>query len=220
MATLSCPECKMVLPSLDRVAEVCPRCGASLATLSESQDWVPIARVANLAEAGFMADYLAGNDLESDIVQQNEFNAAAGAWQTSFVVQVVPAEAVNARRILTTGEYGEEEGAFSEDWSELKENKESSFLVQAVKLVLVLLVLVGATYFIVEVQRKKPQRNQPGEPETLHEFLNQQPGPWIYQDESGVQSQLYYNAAENRMTLQQDLDGDGVPDYRKTFQTR
>ena len=93
-------------------------------------------------------------------------------------------------------------------------------LVQAVKLVLVLLVLVGATYFIVEIQRKKPQRNQPGEPETLHEFLNQQPGPWIYQDESGTQSQLYYNAAENRMTLQQDLDGDGVFDYRKTFQTR
>ena len=39
-----------------------------------------MARMANLAEAGYMADYLAQEEIATDIAQENDFNAAAGAW--------------------------------------------------------------------------------------------------------------------------------------------
>ena len=44
----------------------------------DSIAWTDIARIANLAEAGFLADELSGLGMEARIQQVNDFNAAAG----------------------------------------------------------------------------------------------------------------------------------------------
>lgn len=217
MTKRQCPECKLSLPASDQVPETCTRCGADLSALHEVQDWMPVARVANLAEAGFMADYLAAREIESDITQENEFNAAAGAWQSLFIVRVIQSEAKSAHAILTTGEYSEEESLPNEGWDDLPTRDGASFSAQAFKLMLLLLIVAGVSYFVVNFQRNKPQQD---EPESFQQFLTRQPGPWIHHDESGVRSELYYNASRDHLILKQDLDGDKVPEYQRTFQTR
>ena len=94
-------------------------CGGQHATLHLSDlqkalDWIPIARVSNLAEAGYLVDFLTDRNIASDITEENEFNAAAGAWYSSFVLRVAEEDADPARSSLASGEYGEEEGALDE----------------------------------------------------------------------------------------------------------
>ena len=220
MATFQCPQCNLMLAETDQLPQVCPGCGADLSEAEKFLDWVPIARVSNLAEAGFLVDLLIDREIESDVTEENEFNAAAGAWYSSFVLRVAQENADPARSFLTAGENGEEEGVLDEQWQQVSTGGLVNSSTQFLKWALLLLVIAGVATVILNDDQKPAQPRQPAAAQSFYEFLAQQPGPWIFENESGVRSQLYFNAFQNRLTIKQDLDGDGTLEYQRTFQAR
>ena len=86
----SCPRCDAVLgndelPIPDRLGqEVSSRSSAS----DDSTEWADIARIANLAEAGFITDELIGLGIDARLHQLDEFNAALDRWSTRYLIRV------------------------------------------------------------------------------------------------------------------------------------
>src|SRR3954468_10652703 len=96
--------------SMTELAVVCPHCGttfdrspnaSSPSTCSDcgppfkhdvTDSWVNVARVANLAEAGFLNDELIGAGIDARIHQLEEFNAVYDRWSAAYLIQV-PEEA-------------------------------------------------------------------------------------------------------------------------------
>jgi hypothetical protein len=94
----------------------CPRCGKSIHEPASavpaagdapefgdrpecgdlSPEWVNVARVVNLAEAGFLSDDLGGLGIDARVVQTDEFSGIGGHWTTSYMIQVPPAAARSA----------------------------------------------------------------------------------------------------------------------------
>ena len=66
---------------------VCPQCGHSPSE-SQAYEWVDVARVSNLAEAGFLSDELNGVGLESRVHQLDEFSAASDRWSSRYLIRV------------------------------------------------------------------------------------------------------------------------------------
>ncbi|MFV2067871.1 MAG: hypothetical protein ACC645_12925 [Pirellulales bacterium] len=83
----------------------CPRCGHDLSAIDAGgglrsqvespeqaeRDWVPVARITGLAEAGFLEDLLQDRQIPSRVRQWDDFSALDGSWSTIYIMQV-PAE--------------------------------------------------------------------------------------------------------------------------------
>ena len=73
--------------SLARGREPCPTCGRVLGP-AESIPWVDVARVANLAEAGFISDELVGLGIDARIHQLDDFSAASHRSSSKYLIRV------------------------------------------------------------------------------------------------------------------------------------
>jgi hypothetical protein len=65
----------------------CPQCGHRVAE-SQTFEWADVARVSNLAEAGFLSDELVGIGIESRVHQLDEFSAASDRWSSQYLIRV------------------------------------------------------------------------------------------------------------------------------------
>jgi hypothetical protein len=84
-----CPHCSRSL-DLTRAHDIptlCPYCGEELHR-EPNDHWTDVARVANLAEAGFLTDELNGFDIEAQIYQLEEFSAITDRWATVYLIRV------------------------------------------------------------------------------------------------------------------------------------
>ena len=220
MATFQCPQCNLVLAEMEQIPQACTRCGADLSGLQEIRDWVPIARTANLAEAGYLADYLADRKIETDVAEENEFNAAAGAWYSSFIVRVAQENAEAARDFMTTGEYSNEEPELDATWQHGGTGGLVDSSGQVLRWLLLLLLVAGGVTMFRSRNQQPAQLDQPADARSFSDFMAQQPGPWVLQDETGVRAELYFNAFHNCFVIKQDLDGDRTLEHQRTFQAR
>jgi len=84
-----CPKCANTVDVACSPARspFCPHCGADVADAAASS-WIDVARVANLAEAGFLTDELLGLDIDAQIYQLEEFSALADRWTTVYLIRV------------------------------------------------------------------------------------------------------------------------------------
>jgi hypothetical protein len=93
----ACPHCARAI-NLGRSHDfptMCPYCGEELR--HESNDrWTDIARVTNLAEAGFLSDELVGLGIDARIYQLEEFSAITDRWASAYLIQVPTAVARDA----------------------------------------------------------------------------------------------------------------------------
>ena len=90
-----CPHCANTLefaPFQD-ARRVCPYCGADTSHDSAPQ-WLDVARVTNLAEAGFLTDELVGLGIDARIYQLEEFSALTDRWATAYLIRV-PSESAH-----------------------------------------------------------------------------------------------------------------------------
>lgn len=91
-----CPECRRGIDDHDSLATgFCPYCRSDLPDAG-SPDWTSVARVANLAEAGFLCDELSTLGIENRLVQSESFSALSGGWSAAYVIQVSPDDATAA----------------------------------------------------------------------------------------------------------------------------
>jgi hypothetical protein len=69
---------------------VCPQCQQPVESVqSESSlEWSNVARLANVAEAGYLASSLQAEGIAARVVELPSYSAAGGAWTNGFVLQV------------------------------------------------------------------------------------------------------------------------------------
>jgi hypothetical protein len=67
--------------------DTCPHCGTEVARNADNS-WIDVARVTNLAEAGFLSDELIGMDIDAQIYQLEEFSALTDRWSTVYLIRV------------------------------------------------------------------------------------------------------------------------------------
>ena len=84
-----CPHCANTIefaPFQD-ARSTCPYCGAD-ASRDSTSPWTDVARVMNLAEAGFLTDELVGMGIDARIHQLEEFSAITDRWATMYLIRV------------------------------------------------------------------------------------------------------------------------------------
>ncbi len=84
-----CPQCesRMEMGETATFHSSCPKCG-EVFDADSTVEWSDVVRVANLAEAGFIADELSGLGIDARIRQIDEFSAARDRWSSQYLIQV------------------------------------------------------------------------------------------------------------------------------------
>ena len=88
-AMYACPHCARAI-NLGRSHDfptICPYCGEELQREPKDR-WTNVARVTNLAEAGFLTDELVGLGIDARIYQLEEFSAVTDRWATVYLIRV------------------------------------------------------------------------------------------------------------------------------------
>lgn len=85
-----CPQCDTAIDVSRSSPEAanCPHCGQRLTNGFGNDTWLSVARVANLAEAGFITDELIGRGIDARVHQLDEFNAATDRWAAQYLIRV------------------------------------------------------------------------------------------------------------------------------------
>ena len=83
-------------PSIRRCCRPAP-CAARFAITDLTENWQAVARVTNLAEAGFLENDLMSCGIESRIFASESFSAVAGRWSVAYLIQVPSHDATAAR---------------------------------------------------------------------------------------------------------------------------
>lgn len=84
-----CPHCD---PSVDLSRSLdpgdsCSECGR-VASKADANQWIDVARVANLAEAGFICDELVGQGVEARVHHLEDFDAASHRQSSWYLIRV------------------------------------------------------------------------------------------------------------------------------------
>jgi hypothetical protein len=182
----------------------------------ETNRWINVARVTNLAEAGFLADELAGEGIIARIYQTEDFSALTDRWMSSYLIQSPPGEASAAaariRRHLAEIESYQEPSA-SGTWGDERPALEPT-LWRPVAVV----VLAGMASFALgqrfaaDRELARPPRNSlSGAITAIGRPLVTEPAPGL------ARHRLYYHWRDEAWYLDTDADSDGRYESRRQF---
>lgn len=227
---LHCPECgRRMTPEQER----CPACRSSiLETMNQTPrtTFVPVARFANAAEAGYFAhELLYHADIESELATQDHFDAVDHRWITQFVLSVPEALAQAAAEALhaLVAENHNDPGDFDDGLDAapaalpLRSSVMSAELGNAdsgvnwVPIILTLAagsaVFFGAKHWQVVAGRAAKAGPPAQRREDLWQHLATPDAPWTQPAGPGHGTrQLWIRPQQLRAELREDTDGDGV----------
>ena len=239
---MTCPSCSHTFHGdLHEPPKHCPECGAKLLR-EASTDWVPVARLADMADSGYFSDILRQHEIEVRVHGVDEFNALLGLWESAYVLQVRPGDAERAAEVVReelesggeeprgkqadplTGPVHDESyfqvpsvGGESHDWLDQRDDSQGAPIWKSVALVL---VAGGLAY---GVGQSTARRNAPEVPEGQRDALWQalsQPGEtFVTEGPPGVRRyRLRYDLPSDQIHMDEDIDGDGRYDRRQVFE--
>jgi len=206
-ATDLCPECAR--PTDDGIAhrggESCPHCGTPLVR-DEPVRWVNVARVTNLAEAGFLVDELAGEGIDARIFQSEDFSALTDRWLVSYLIQSPPdgaqAAAAHIRRHLAEME-SYQEPASTGAWPD-----ERPAFDPLVWRPVALVVLAGMASFVLG-QRFAADRDSKPPRNSLSRAVSAIGRPLVTEPAARLpRHRLYFHPRDGAWYLETDADGD------------
>jgi hypothetical protein len=197
---------------------VCCYCGAELDC--DDGRWTNVARVANLAEAGFLVDELSGDGIDARIYQADDFNALTDRWSVSYLIQASPREAPQvAARIR---QHLAEMEARSADMEEShRSNEDCSSIDPIIWRPLALAVLAGMASFALGQRfghdrgelRPPPRNSLAGAVTAIGRPLVTEPAPGV------PRHRLTYQWRDESWMLDTDIDGDGIYESHQRFQS-
>ncbi len=215
-ATDLCPECARPTDegNARRRGTACPHCGTPLVR-DEAERWVNVARVTNLAEAGFLVDELTGEGVDARIVQSEDFSALTDRWLVSYLIQSPPddaqAAAARVRQHLAEIESYQEPAA-NGDWSDARPTIDP-LLWRPVALV----VLAGMASFVIG-QRFGADRDSQPHGNSLTGAVSAIGRPLVTEPAAGLpRHRLYFHPRDKAWYLDTDADGDGRFEARQRF---
>jgi hypothetical protein len=215
-----CPQCTASFDSarFGSERETCPNCGALLHE-QEPQPWTDVARVRNLAEAGFLTDELIGLGIDARIHQLDEFSAAGDRWASLYLIRVPSGTAREAAARIR--EHLAEEETESEEsrtfyFSTHGEANDPLFWRPVA-----VVILAGVASFVLgqrfsEQKEHKLERRPPRD--SLASAVEAIGRPLVSEPVVGQpRHRLSFDRRREAWLLETDRDGDGIYDSRKAF---
>lgn len=216
-----CPQCAASI-DLERFPagrRSCPYCDASLPHDGE-RPWTDVARLTNLAEAGFLADELVGLGIDARIHQLEEFSALSDRWNSLYLIRVPASLARDAaariRQYLAedTAERQAEPASFC---FTTHDQPMDPLLWRPVAIV----ILAGVASFVMgqrfseqkdeNVERRPPRNSLSSAVESIGRPLLTEPAA------GRPRHQLSFDRRRDAWILDADRDGDGIYDSRQAF---
>jgi hypothetical protein len=214
-----CPECALPVSSSDlrRGVLICRHCGAELPE-SEKAGWVNVARVSNLAEAGFLVDELSGEGVSARIYQAEDFNALTDRWSVSYLIQssATEAQAVAARIRQHLADADARRGEFDET----HEDETASLADPAFWRPVVVVVLAGIASFALG-QRFGHERGESRQAprNSLASAVAAIGRPLVTERAPGMpRHRLTYQWRDHSWLLDTDANDDGIYEFHQRFQ--
>jgi hypothetical protein len=199
--------------------ETCPDCGGRLA-LEEDRPWIDVARVTNLAEAGFLTDELVGIGIDAQIYQLQEFSAVSHRWASLYLIRVpshAARDAATQIRQHLADDAAEQNGESAEFTFAAYNQPADAIFWRPVALV----ILAGVSSFVLGQQlshqddfklERRPPRN------SLATAIEQIGGPLVTEPAAGrPRHRLSFDRHRETWLLDTDRDGDGRFDRRQAF---
>ena len=213
-----CPKCagSVDVARLESARPRCPHCGADVPRDTD-HSWVDVARVTNLAEAGFLTDELIGLDIDARIYQLEEFSALSDRWAAVWLIRVpreVAREAAAHIRRHMAEESAEPEGSamgfrFSADVEPI-----DPLFWRPVALV----VLAGVASFLLGQRFSEPNVERRPPRGSLSTAVGAIGRPLVSEPAAGKpRHRLSLDRRREVWYLDTDRDGDGQYDSRQLF---
>jgi len=190
-------------------ADICAYCQTDLRP-SEQIKWVSIARLTNLAEAGYFADLLDDSGVPVNVRQHDRFSAVDGTWACDYFLQVPEGEAERAGALLQKDLANGPE----EDYDQ---TAAADPLPPVWKPVAAMLVAGGLVYWASHGMGR--ERPAPRTPTKLWQVLGGKlDRPLTTTREPGRSTfRLRVDGARSIIYLDEDRDGDGLIDRQYEF---
>jgi len=213
-----CPQCSYRLEPADfqPLRAACPHCGSTISR-DDASRWIDVARVTNLAEAGFLTDELVGQGIEARIYQLEEFSALTDRWGTVYLIRVPSAAAQKAAAFIR--QHLAEEAAESESGAMgFRFSAESQPIDPLFWRPVALVVLAGVASFVLgqrfsdqHVERRSSRGPLPTAIGAIGRPLVTEP------HEGQPRYRLSFDRRREAWYLDADRDGDGHYDSRQQF---
>ena len=221
----NCPHCASAIDTpFDESLNICPRCGGRLPSKpagrvapSSNSPWVDVARVTNLAEAGFLSDELTGLDIEARIHQADDYSELHGGSKTFYLIRV-PAEVAHEAAAQIRSHVVE--AAAEEDATEtFGYTGEVGPVDPAYWRPMAVIVLAGVASFVLGRQSAMPQAERLPTPDSLAAAVDAIGRPFVTDAPPGKpRHRIFFDRSRRTWHLETDLNGDGAFDVRREFQ--
>lgn len=204
-----CSRCGGKLKSyLER--EVCPHCSGQQHS-NDPPAWAVIARLSNLAEAGYFADWLEGEGIPARVHHRHNFSALEDNWNTTFELHVHAAEAERALTILREALSEEaDDDTFSVDPDPRR--RTNAFLMGSP---LIWIILAGGLAYVLGRSGWAPAQREMQS--ALWHVVAESPPLWSEPRAGQPRRCLRYDAPSGVVVLDLDFDGDGQWDQQQRF---
>jgi predicted RNA-binding Zn-ribbon protein involved in translation (DUF1610 family) len=199
----------------------CPDCGAALAVRAEENrpddHWTSVARVSNLAEAGFLADDLAAAQIDARLDQSDEFSAVNGRWSTFYLIQV-PSEQAHDAATRIRRHLADEESYAERKTDLFMASDYDERLDPAMWRPLALVVLAGVASFVLGQRFAVPEGNRRAPRDSLSAAVDAIGQPLMTEPAPGKpRYRLSFDWRREAWYLDADADGDGRFESRRRF---
>jgi hypothetical protein len=184
----------------------------------EMNRWLDVARVANLAEAGFIVDELIGLGFQARVHQFDEFSAALDRWSAQYLIQV-PIEIAEAVADHIRQYLAEEPRAPRTTFEMFRESvtavpRERTSTLRPVLIVM----LVGVASFILGHQYSEQAAPSPRRSTDLSTEIANLDLPFISESLANQPTyRLSFDQRRHCWTLGEDRDHDGVYESNRQF---
>jgi hypothetical protein len=212
-----CQHCATSIDSIRFSASrrTCPNCGGSV-TQEEPVSWTDVARVANLAEAGFLTDELVGLGIAARIHQFDNFNALNDRWNSLYLIQV-PLE--NAEEAAAQIQRHRDDDVRNQGDDQSYPLPLSSRVMDPLFWrPVALIVLTGIASFVVGQRLSGQNAGRPLASDSLPSTANQIGRPFVTEPTAGKpRYRLSFDSRRQAWSLDTDRDNDGRYDSRRQF---
>jgi hypothetical protein len=214
-----CQHCARTVEAVESEGgrSTCPHCGRPVPADTDD-GWTDVARVGNLAEAGFLANDLAGEGIDAQIHAVEEFSGVAGSWSASYLIRVPSDVAQEAAKRIRR------HVADDEAWRrEPPPRSQFEAINQAVEAFdwrpVAMMVLAGVVCFVIGQQvGRSDARPRPLPPRSLPAAIDAIGRPLLTEPAPGQpRYRLSYQWRQHVWQLDTDTDGDGRFDARREF---
>ncbi len=213
-----CPHCATSIDSIrhSSARRTCPNCRAAIKKL-DPLAWADVARVTNLAEAGFLTDELVGLGINARIHQIDDFNALSDRWTSLYLIQAPTEEAQEAADQIS--QYLENDTSNRPDGEPpLPFSLSSQVLDPGFWRPVALIVLTGVASFVLGQGLSGQNPNRRPLPNSLPSAVNEIGQPFVTEPVAGQpRHRLSFDSRRQVWLLDTDRDNDGKYDIRQTF---